>query len=607
MAIAVAAACSLVCLLLLWRLLMAQFRKLETVQAVLRKKSVLLETTLTNMDQGLIMVTADRTVGVFNQRALRLLDLPAGLMHEGVRIDDLPVIAGDQGGLADPGGDMPAPPDPCGFVDDPLATERSGPNGTVLEVRSVPLSDGGMVRTYTDITRRKLAEKHVIHASRHDVLTGLPNRAMFSQRLQAAISDAASAGSGLAVLFLDLDRFKLVNDTLGHAAGDDLLQQVAGRMRTAVRETDTLARIGGDEFALVMPGKVRPETAIATAERLRSAVRAPCLLAQGTASVGVSIGIACFPADGTSTTDLLNHADLALYRAKATGRDMVCVFDATLDTGKHGELMLESSLAVALQEEQFALAYQPIQDIRTDRIVGAEALIRWHHPARGIIPPASFIPLAERTGLIVDLGRWVMATACREALSWASPISVSVNVAPAQLRRVEIVDELRELLASTGLPPSRLVIEVTEGQLLEETRQMGITLSALRDLGVRLALDDFGTGFSSLSTLRSFPFSDLKIDRTFTQTVLQDDRSRALIEAILQVCRVLNLDCVAEGIETPEQLALLKDLGCTHAQGYLIGRPEPPATIRRALWRASGEGRPRAGRPLEPIPLVGLR
>ena len=301
--IAVATVCSLVCLLLLWRSLMAQFQKLEAVQTALRKKSVLLETTLANMDQGLIMITADRTVGVFNDRALRLLDLPSGLIREGVRIDDLPSIPCDHCGCAEPGGDLPARPEPVGSADETQAAERHGPNGTILEVRSVALSGGGLVQTFTDITRRKLAERRVIHASRHDMLTGLPNRAMFSQRLEAAISAAASDSSGFAVMFLDLDRFKLVNDTLGHAAGDDLLQQVAGRMRTAVRETDTLARIGGDEFALVMPGMVRPETAIVTAERLRGAVRAPFVLAQGPASVGVSIGIACYPADGGSSAE----------------------------------------------------------------------------------------------------------------------------------------------------------------------------------------------------------------------------------------------------------------------------------------------------------------
>lgn len=583
--LAVATVCALLCLLLLLRALVAQFRRLETVQAALRKKSVLLETTLAHMDQGLVMVTAERTVGVFNDRARQLLDLPAGVMREGVPFDA--VLDGrpepDEGsGLGLP---PLLPPEDCAA--DRKACERRGPNGTVLEIRSVPLAGGGLVRTYTDITERRLAEERILHAAQHDALTGLPNRAAFSEALAGAMVRADESGSGVAVLLIDLDRFKLVNDTLGHAAGDDVLQQLAGRMRTVVRENDTLARIGGDGFALVLPGMGSPDAAIVTAGRLRDAVNAPCFLPQGTASVGMSIGIACYPLHGRRSAELLNHADLALYRAKAAGRDQCCVFDGELDAIKHDELILENAFRSALQEEQFVLAYQPVWDIRAQRIVGAEALVRWNHPTKGMIAPASFIPLAERTGQIVELGRWVMATACREALSWAIPITVAVNVAPAQLRCRGIADEVGELLARTGLPASRLVLEVTEGQLLEETEQMAITLTALRELGVRLALDDFGTGFSSLSTLRAFPFSDIKIDRSFTRSVVQDERSRSLVEAILQVCRVLNLDCVAEGIETSEQLALLQSLGCSHGQGYLIGRPEPPATIRRALWRAA--------------------
>jgi len=320
-------------------------------------------------------------------------------------------------------------------------------------------------------------------------------------------------------------------------------------------------------------------------------VRQPYSLAVGPARIGISIGIAAFGMHGTSADELLKNADLALYRAKATGRDSACVFDRCLDTRTEGELVLEGALHYALQEGQFTLAYQPILDIRSNCIVGAEALLRWQHPTRGNIPPMNFIPLAERTGLIVPLGRWAMEAACREALTWASPVSVSVNVAPSQLRRREMVEEVRAMLAATGLPPARLKLEITESQLLEETDEVIGVMAGLRDLGVRLALDDFGTGHSSLSTLRAFPFSDLKIDRCFIQGILHDDRSRGLLEAILQVCRVMELDCVAEGVETEEQMAMVRSLGCTHAQGYLIGRPEPAAAIRRTLWRAAAQSR----------------
>jgi len=581
----------LLCLLLLLPLLVTQFRRLKAAKAALWNKSAMLQTTLSNMDQGLIMVTAERTVGVFNDRARELLGLPAELMREGVLFDDVVDYPREGGDLADRADELQARQQQSCLPTEVYAYQRQRPDGTVLEIRSAPLPGGGMVRTYTDVTQLRLAENRVVHAARHDVLTKLPNRATFTERLAEAVSDADTDGTGFAVLFLDLDRFKLVNDTLGHAAGDELLRQVAGRMRAEVREADTLARLGGDEFALVMPGVRDPEVAMAAAERLRCSVSEPYSLSQGTAHVGVSIGISCHPIHGVTADELLNHADLALYRAKAVSRNMCCMFDAALDNHRQGELVLEVALRQALKEEQFELVYQVISDIRTRRIVGAEALVRWHHPTKGIIPPLSFIPLAERTGLIVELGGWILETACREALSWAIPASISVNVAPAQLRHREIVAEVRDLLATTGLPASRLKLEVTEGQLMDQTDEMFATMTALRDLGVRLVLDDFGTGYSSLSTLRSFPFSDVKIDRSFTQGIVQDDRSRGLIEAILQVCHVLDLNCVAEGVETEEQFELLSSLGCTHVQGYLLGRPEPSASIRRTLWRVAADER----------------
>jgi diguanylate cyclase (GGDEF)-like protein len=576
---------------LIGRALAAQFRRLTAAEAALRKKSALFETTLANIEQGLVLVTAERTLGVVNERARQLLGLPAWLMCEGITFDAVLDFQRRQGEFAALEGEALVVVQKRGLLEHPHTYRRRRPSGTVLEIRSVPLADGGQVRTYTDITQRTLAEERIVHAARHDVLTALPNRALFSECLGEAIARADGAGTGVAVLCLDLDRFKLVNDTLGHAAGDELLRQVAERMQGQVRDTDTLARMGGDEFAVVMPEVRGPEAAIALARRLRRGVREPYALAQGAASVGVSIGIACYPADGATAEELLNHADLALYRAKTAGRDKCCTFNPGLDTHQHDERVLANALPFALQEQQFALVYQPIWDIQAQRIVGAEALVRWHHPLKGLIPPSDFIPLAERTGLIVELGGWVMETACREAVNWASPISVSVNVAPAQLRRPEFVDELREVLAASGLPPSRLKVEITETQLLEETAEMLAMVGALRDLGVRLSLDDFGTGFSSLSALRTFPFSDVKIDRGFTLGIVQDERSRGLVESILQVCRVLNLECVAEGVETQEQLVLLQSLGCTHAQGYLIGRPEPAATIRRTLWRLAADER----------------
>ena len=360
-----------------------------------------------------------------------------------------------------------------GFLERPHTYERRRPNGTCLEVRSVPLPGGGVVRTFTDVTQRRLADEQVNYAAHHDALTGLCNRARFAQRLDDAVLAATADGHGPAVLYLDLDRFKLVNDTLGHRAGDELLQHVAKRMRNVVRGADTLARMGGDEFALVMPAVPGIEVAMAVAERLLHA-RAPALHPCRGHRRGSAFPSASPPIGphGTGADELLRNADLALYRAKVTGRDTACVFDPLLDARTQGELMLAGALQYALQEGQFTLVYQPIWDLRTNSLVGAEALLRWQHPSRGTISPAHFIPLAERTGLIMPLGRWAMQAACVEALTWASPISVSVNVAPSQLQRREMVEEVREVLAATGLPADRLKLEITESQLLEETDEV---------------------------------------------------------------------------------------------------------------------------------------
>ncbi|WP_175492586.1 putative bifunctional diguanylate cyclase/phosphodiesterase [Methylocapsa palsarum] len=594
-----AVAIGLVLAILSGRAVMTQFRKLEAVQDALQKKSTMLETTLANMDQGLIMTTPERTVGVVNESAKRLLDLPSSLVREGAPFDDVIEYQRKHLERAETGENIRAVPRGDARLDHPHSCELRSPNGTVLEMRSVPLQGGGVVQTYTDITERSQAEEKIIYAAHHDVLTCLPNRALFEERLGDAIAKATRTGSHIAVLFLDLDRFKLVNDTLGHSAGDELLKIVANRMRQEMRASDTLARVGGDEFAVVIPDLSSLEAAVNTAERLRGAVRNPYLLSQGKAIIGVSIGIACYPIHAGAPDQLLDLADLALYRAKAIGRDACCVYDEVLDVKNQDEMILESSLQFALQERQFEIAYQPIWEVRAQRIVGVEALVRWRHPVKGLIYPDSFIPLAERTGLIVELGQWVMETACREVAAWPAPIALSVNIAPPQLRRGEIVQELRDLLVNTQLPASRLKLEIAESQLSEDTPGMSATLSSLRDLGVGLTLDGFGTGSSSLVTLRSFPFADIKIDRRLTKEIAQDLRSRSLFEAILHVCRILKMDCIAEGVETKEQFALLQSFGCAYAQGFLIGKPEPAAAMRETLCRIAAGERPMA--PVAPV------
>jgi diguanylate cyclase (GGDEF)-like protein len=518
---------------------------------------------------------------------MALLDLPPALMNRRPTFEDVVAYQNKIGEFGcDEVTSLPVI-ETSDFTSRPPTFERQRPNGVWLEIRTMMLPDGGMVRTYTDITGRKVTEKRIGDAALHDALTGLPNRTLFGRRLDEAVARSASGGPPVAAMFLDLDRFKRVNDTLGHAAGDELLQQVSSRMKAVVRDSDTLARMGGDEFALLMPGIGGPEAAIATAERLLCAVGQPYSLRGGNAHIGVSIGIVRHPAHGGTAAELTRNADLALYRAKASGRNVFCEFEPRLDIQNAGALALEAELEMALQNGEFALDYQPIWDVAAERVTCVEALLRWHHPIRGIIPPVNFIPLAERSGLIIPIGRWVMEAACREALTWEVPVEVAVNVAPAQVRRREIVEDVAAVLEATGLPPERLKLEITESQELEETDSVIATLAALRGLGLRLALDDFGTAHASLSTLRAFPFTDVKIDRSFTQGLLQDSRAQGLLEAILQVCRVLSLDCVAEGVETQAQFDLVSTLGCTHVQGYLIGRPQGADAIRRRLGRPS--------------------
>mgnify|MGYP001806823793 CR=1 FL=1 len=421
----------------------------------------------------------------------------------------------------------------------------------------------------------------------HDPLTGLPNRALFRERLTASLASARRDGSAVAVLCLDLDHFKEVNDTLGHAAGDQLLRQVATRLAGCLRETDTLARLGGDEFAVVQTQAHQPRDAERVAARLIDVLTTPFDLDGHTVVIGTSIGIALSLDGRSDQSRMLQEADLALYQVKAEGRSAFRFHEAAMNTRLQARKAMEADLRTALAEGQFEMHFQPqvglVEGETTPRVIGAEALIRWTHPTKGRIAPDQFVPLAEETGLIVPIGEWVLRESCRQAATWPGNISIAVNASVVQFRHPGFLASVQRVLAETGLAPGRLELEVTESFLMNDTESTIATLESLRTMGVRLAMDDFGTGYSSLGYLRKFRFDKIKIDRSFISTLGSDAEAGAIVRAVVGITRSLGIRANAEGVETEAQAALLRAEGCGEAQGYLFGRPMSGERFMAAL------------------------
>jgi diguanylate cyclase (GGDEF)-like protein/PAS domain S-box-containing protein len=452
----------------------------------------------------------------------------------------------------------------------------------------------GIVLNARDISRHKSLEAQLVQRALHDQLTGLPNRMLFMDRLEQALERSARRGKFAAVLFLDLDRFKLVNDNLGHDHGDQLLVQVADRLRSCLRRVDTIARIGGDEFTVLLEDVGSGGDAVLVAERIIEAFRGSFRIENQEIFVGASIGIAVGGRDqGTTAQGLLRNADIAMYRAKANGRACFEIFKSSMRETVKGRLRMETELRRALDRGELRLHYQPQVDLRTARIVGLEALVRWEHPERGLVPPGSFIPIAEETGLILPIGRWVLETACRQASLWRADAEIgldlvmAVNLSPRQFRHPRLVQDVGQVLAESGLDASGLEVEITEGTAMGDADATVKTLEHLKAIGIRLAIDDFGTGYSSLGYLKRFPIDVLKVDRSFVAGLPQNRGDAAIVRAVVGLSRALGLKAVAEGVETPEQLAELRGLGCDQGQGYLFGRPTATEVADVILRRSS--------------------
>jgi diguanylate cyclase len=464
----------------------------------------------------------------------------------------------------------------------PMETTIRLPHGQSIPVeilwRSGP-DRGEHVVAVRDISREKAAEGRIERMARFDPLTGLVNRGLFDQQLQRALALSERTKIGVALLYIDLDRFTVVSETQGHHAAEQVLIQAARRLSSTVREIDTVARVGRDEFAIIQTLAEQPPDTAALADRIVTGMALPFSVDDRPIIVTASIGVAVYPTDGNRAQDLIKNAVLAVRHAKNEGRARWSYFEPGMDLQLRSKRSMENDLWAALRENQFSLNYQPFVDTATLEVIGYEALLRWDHPERGRVSPADFIPLAEEFGLIVPIGSWVLSTACAEAVSWEEPLVISVNLSPAQFVQPGIVSTVAEVLRRTGLPPNRLELEITEGTLMEDTRNALRILTSLKALGVKISMDDFGTGYSSLSYLRKFPFDKIKIDRSFISDAEGDSEAETIVEAIIAMSRSLRLDVTAEGVETEQQLSMLRALGCNFVQGYLLGRPRSASQL----------------------------
>jgi diguanylate cyclase (GGDEF)-like protein/PAS domain S-box-containing protein len=540
----------------------------------LRKQNVLFDAALNNMAHGLVMVDAQQRLIVCNRRFLDLFGLSSGDAGVGLPLQNLfarieeaskvypaDMVAGLRRWQLDRA---------TAGSQGHLVTEAH--DGRALSVNQQPMDGGGFVAIYEDVTERQQTERRIWNMAHFDALTRLPNRVLFRAKLDEALGSRGE-DQGIAVLYLDLDKFKDVNDTLGHPVGDALLEAVAMRLRICLRETDTVARLSGDEFAILIQAHRVEDRVRSLSDRVIAELSAPYDLSGQPVSIGVSIGAAIAGAEDVDPDTLLKNADLALYQAKEENRGTYRLFTPDMATRLHRRVAIESELRDAVGREQFELAYQPLVQLSNNRTIGFEALIRWNHPTRGRLGPMEFISLAEASGAIHELGRWSLHRACHDIANIPGGCKVAVNLSPVQLKSEDIVGVVKSALASSGLPPERLELEITETALLEENERIVQNLHQLREAGLRIVLDDFGTGYSSLNYLRRFPFQKIKIDKVFIAEATFRHDCSTIVSSIIDMANRLGMSTTAEGIETEEQLDLVRKLGCVEGQGYLLGRP----------------------------------
>jgi diguanylate cyclase (GGDEF)-like protein len=557
--------------------------ELKQREEELRLENIKLDAALQNMSQGLVMFDRDGRLIVCNQRYAELYRLPPELIRPGASQKEILQHRIASGLIADSNAVRFVQGRTTeGVPRTPTETILELADGRTLLVAVRPLANGGWLSTHEDITARREAEAQIAHMAHHDALTNLPNRVLLRERLDEALAHVERGGR-IAVLYLDLDHFKSINDTLGHGIGDELLKQAALRLRGCLREGDTIARLGGDEFAIIQTDIASPSDAASLAARVRDALTAPYELDGHQVPADASIGISLAPDDTVDADQLLKNADMALYRSKADGRGTFRFFEPQMDERVRARRQLELDLRNAIVNSEFELYFQPVVNLARNEISACETLLRWHHPTRGMVPPAEFIPLAEETGLINQIGEWVLRRACLAAAAWPSDVAVAVNLSPVQFKNQNLALLIVSALADSGLPARRLELEITEAVLLQNNEPTLATLHQLRDLGVRVAMDDFGTGYSSLSYLRSFPFDKIKIDRSFINDIADKDESGAIVQAVTSLASRLNMATTAEGVETEAQLQMIQALGCTEMQGYLYSRPVPGIDLARLL------------------------
>ncbi len=564
----------------------AQERSLLERKVQLEQVNVQLDLALNNMAHGLCMFDPERQLIICNDQYAKMYGLPSELTKPGTPLYVIMQYLIDKKTFAE-------------SAEETYTALNTRPKGgyaqlvkTFTDGRLVSISyqgtaDGGWVAIHEDITERQKAEAHIAHLARHDQLTDLPNRVFLREELDKRLRRLRH-GEKFAVLWLDLDRFKSVNDSLGHPIGDKLLNAVANTLTNCVDGDDFVARLGGDEFAIIHADVGRPEESGVLASRIIERLDTPYEIEGQQLNIGASIGLAIAPTDGKNADQLLKNADLAMYRAKADGRGSYCFFEAEMDARIQARRALEIELRGALAAGQLQLYYEPLVNAKTGEVRCFEALLRWFHPRLGAIPPGEFVPLAEESGLIGPLGQWVLRSACAEAAKWPARFRVAVNLSPIQFKNLNLVKSILGALAASGLPASRLELEITESVLLEADSRTLAILHELHSLGIRIVMDDFGTGFSSLNYLRSFPFDKIKIDQTFVRDMSKGRDSVAIIKAIIDLGRALHIEVVAEGVETEEQLSILLAEGCTEMQGYYFSKPAPIENFEKILTERNG-------------------